>query len=145
MNINDYIEKLKKKPVHQRERIVIAATAVSFLIILVIWLASFSEMNKAGQTDANPSAVDQLNGLKGNVSDSKKSIEEMWNQIPSQDGTSALDQTGVNADNSNGTGSAGSGQDPFADPLQQPSSTSPQAQPQPQDNNQQNNTIPQLP
>lgn len=142
MNINDYIEKLKNKPVHQRERIVIAATAVSFLIILVIWLVSFSEMNKAGQTDANPSAVDQLNGLKGNVSDSKKSIEEMWNQIPSQDGTSALDQTGVNADNPNGTGSAGSGQDPFADPLQ-PSSTPPQAQPQ--DNNQQNNVIPQLP
>ena len=145
MNINDYIEKLKSKPVHQRERIVIAATAVSFLIILVIWLASFAEMNKAGQTDANPSAVDQLNGLKGNVSDSKKSIEEMWKQIPSQDGTSALDQNSVNADNPSGTdstGSAGSGQNPFTDPLQ-PSSTSPQAQPQ--DNNQQNNVIPQLP
>ena len=77
MNINDYIEKLRNKPVHQRERIVIAATAVSFLIILVIWLVSFSEMNKEGQADANPSAVDQLNGLKSNVGESKKSIESM--------------------------------------------------------------------
>ena len=141
MNINDYIEKLRNKPAHQRERIVIAATAVSFLIILVIWLVSFSEMNKEGQTDANPSAVDQLNGLKSNVSDSKKSIEEMRNQMPSQTETSAPDQNSVNANNSSGTGSAGSansGQSP-------PTDQSQPLPPQPQDNNQQNSAIPQLP
>lgn len=146
MNINDYIEKLRTKPVHQRERIVIAATVVSFLIILVIWLVSFSEMNKEGQTDANPSAVDQLNGLKNNVGESKKSIEEMWNQMPGQNGTSAPDQTGINADNSSRTDSAGSanssGQSPPTD-QSQPSPTS--TPPQPQDNNQQNSAIPQLP
>jgi len=134
MNINDYIEKLRNKPVHQRERIVIAATVVSFLIILVIWLVSFSEMNKEGQADANPSAVDQLNGLKNNVGDSKKSIEEMWNQMPGQSGTGMPDQNSVNADNPSGTNSAGSansGQNPSTD--------------QPQDNNQQNSAIPQLP
>ncbi len=142
MNINDYIEKLRTKPVHQRERIVIAATVVSFLIILVIWLVSFSEMNKEGQTDANPSAVDQLNGLKNNVGESKKSIEEMWNQMPGQNGTSAPDQTGINANNSNGTDSANSGQNSPTD-QSQPSPTS--TPPQPQDNNQQNSAIPQLP
>ena len=145
MNINDYIEKLRAKPAHQRERIVIAATAVSFLIILVIWLVSFSEMNKEGQADATPSAVDQLGGLKSNVSDSKKSIEEMWNQMPSQSGTGAPDQNGVNAENSSGTDSTGgtdSGQNTPTDQLQP---SPPQAQPQPQDNNQQNSGIPQLP
>lgn len=142
MNINDYIEKLRTKPVHQRERIVIAATVVSFLIILVIWLVSFSEMNKEGQADANPSAVDQLNGLKNNVGESKKSIEEMWNQMPGQNGTSAPDQTGINANNSNGTDSANSGQNSPTD-QSQPSPTS--TPPQPQDNNQQNSAIPQLP
>ena len=145
MNINDYIEKLRGKPVHQRERIVIAATAVSFLIILVIWLVSFSEMNKEGQADANPSAVDQLNSFKSNVGDSKKSIEEMWNQMPGQNGTSMPDQNSVNADNSSGTdsaGSANSGQSPSTDQPQQPP-TPPQSQPQ--DNNQQNSAIPQLP
>jgi hypothetical protein len=145
VNINDYIEKLRSKPVRQRERIVIAATAVSFLIILAIWLVSFSEMNKEGQADANSSAAGQLNGLKNNVSDSKKSIEEMWSQIPSQSETSAPDQNSVNIDNSSGTdnGSAGNEQNPSIDQLQQlPVSPS---QPQPQDNNQQNNIIPQLP
>jgi len=145
MNINDYIEKLRNKPVHQRERIVIAATVVSFLIILVIWLVSFSEMNKEGQADANPSAVDQLNGLKNNVGDSKKSIEEMWNQMPGQSGTGMPDQNSVNVDNPSGTNSAGSansGQSSAADQPQQPP-TPPQSQPQ--DNNQQNSAIPQLP
>lgn len=137
MSINEYIEKLRAKPAHQRERIVIAATAVSFLIILAIWLISFSEMNKESQVDANPSAVDQLNNLKGDVGDSKKSIEEMWNQMPVQNS--------VNADNlggTNSTGSTDSEQGVLEDQLQQPSTLTP---PQSQDNNQQNSEIPQLP
>ena len=146
MNINDYIEKLRNKPARQREKIVIAATAVSFLIILAIWLVSFSEMNKESQVDANSSAVDQLNNLKGDMGESKKSIEEMWNQLPDQNeiGTQELNNAG--ADNSSGTDSAGS-----ANSGQEGSSTDQPQQPPtptqlpPQDNNQQNNTIPQLP
>ncbi|MDP1846010.1 MAG: hypothetical protein Q8L09_04735 [Candidatus Moranbacteria bacterium] len=121
MSINEYIEKLRAKPARQRERIVVAATAVSFLIILVIWLVSFSEMNKESQVDANPSAVDQLNNLKGDMGDSKKSIEEMWNQLPDQNeiGTQELNDAG--ADNLNAV------------------------QNQTQENNEQNSEIPQLP
>jgi hypothetical protein len=145
VSINDYIEKLRNKPVHQRERMVIAATAVSFLIILVIWLVSFAEMNKDGQADNNPSAIDQLNDFQGNMGESKKSIEEMWNQLPSQNGMSAPDQNSVSADNSSGMDNASGvdvGQNTSTNESQQPSTP---LQPQLQDNSQQNNTIPQLP
>jgi hypothetical protein len=84
MSLKDHITRIQQKPQHQRERIAVIATAVAFLVILSIWLLTFSEMNKSAQPEANSPATDQLNDLKSSAGEGKKSIEEMWNQMPTQ-------------------------------------------------------------
>jgi hypothetical protein len=85
MSLKDHITRIQQKPQHQRERIAVIATAVAFLFILSIWILTFSEMNKSTQTEANSPANEQLNDLKNSAGEGKKSIEEMWNQMPTQE------------------------------------------------------------
>jgi len=103
MNLNDYIEKLRMKPARERERIAVVATGVSFAVILVIWLVSFSEMDKSASSEAGSVPVqNQLEELKKNAGGSKQSIEEMMQSLP-QNSTSLgnLDNLGAG---SQGTG-----------------------------------------
>lgn len=85
MRLKDQITRIQQKPEHQRERIAVIATAVSFLIILAIWLVTFSEMNKNTQPEENSQATEQLNDIKSSAGQGKKSIEEMWSQMPTQE------------------------------------------------------------
>jgi len=91
MKLKDHITRIQQKPEHQRERIAVIATAVSFLIVLAIWLVTFSEMNKSTQPGENSQATEQLNDLKSSAGEGKKSIEEMWSQMPTQE-----DMTNIN-------------------------------------------------
>gem|GEM_PF-1479901 len=85
MNIKDYISKLQQKPVRERERIAVIATAVGFLVILVIWVVSFKEMNKSAETQVDPASA-SLNDLKDNFQDNfqtgKDSIQNMMQELP---------------------------------------------------------------
>jgi hypothetical protein len=85
MKLKDHLARIQQKPRHQRERIAVIATAVAFLIILAIWLLTFSEMNKSTQPEVNSPAAEQLNDLKSSAGEGKKSIEEMWSQMPTQE------------------------------------------------------------
>lgn len=80
MGLQDYIEKLRTKPVRERERIAVVATGVAFAVIFVIWLVSFNEMNKSAEPEAGP---DQLKDLKNDFGSGKASIEEMFQELPS--------------------------------------------------------------
>ena len=71
MNINDYLDKLRSKPVHERQRIAVVATGVAFAVIFLIWIVSFSEMNNSVETQAEQQAPED------NFSAEKASIEEM--------------------------------------------------------------------
>ena len=83
MNLNDYIEKLRAKPERERERIAIVATGISFAIILIIWLISFSEMNKETNKESSASPItNQLEDLKSNIGSDRQSIEEMMQSLP---------------------------------------------------------------
>jgi hypothetical protein len=84
MNISDYIEKLKRKPEKEKEKIAIIATAVSFVIILAIWLISFSETNRSLEEKNSPNAQNQFQNLNSNLKEGKQSIQNMLQQIPSQ-------------------------------------------------------------
>ena len=85
--LNDYIEKIRAKPRRERERIAVIATGISFVIILVIWLVSFSEINKVTNEEENNSAMsDQLDELGDSVEEDGQSIEEMMQNLP-QDST----------------------------------------------------------
>jgi len=97
VNLNDYIEKLRMKPARERERIAVIATGVSFAVILVIWLVSFSEMNKSASSEAGSVPVqDQLEELKKNAGESKQSIEEMMQSLPQgSTGLENLDNLGA--------------------------------------------------
>ncbi len=92
VSVNNYIEKLRSKPQRERERIAVVATGISFAIILVIWLVSFSEMNNITTEENSDKTIDQLKSLKNEATESKKSIEEMWNQIPSQEDLNSSNQ-----------------------------------------------------
>jgi hypothetical protein len=87
MNINDYLEKLRAKPVQERERIAVIATGISFAIILLIWLISFSEITKEenSQSVFSP-AQNQIEDLKKNMENDKQSIQEMMESLPFQNG-----------------------------------------------------------
>ncbi|MFA5926176.1 MAG: hypothetical protein WC831_04535 [Parcubacteria group bacterium] len=90
MGLQEYVKNLQKKPLRQRERIAVAATGVSFAIILIIWLISFSEMNSSNApAESNTSTIDQLKNLKDDMGEGKKSIQEMWSQLPSQEDVNA--------------------------------------------------------
>ncbi|MDD5489766.1 MAG: hypothetical protein PHP25_03765 [Candidatus Moranbacteria bacterium] len=83
MNINDYIDKLRAKPVREREKIAVIATGVAFAVVLVIWLVSFSEMNKNENPEPASSPVtNQLEDLKKNIGDDKQSIQDMLQSLP---------------------------------------------------------------
>ena len=92
MNLNEYIEKLRAKPVRERERIAVIATAVGFAVIFLIWIVSFNEMNKPVETQADPTSA-SLNDLKNNFQTGKDSIQNMMQQLPSQTGSGATDST----------------------------------------------------
>jgi len=86
MSLHNYIEKLRAKPVRERERIAVIATAVGFVLILVIWVISFKEMNKQAEPQADQTSA-SLNDLKTNFQTGKDSIQNMMQQLPSQTGT----------------------------------------------------------
>ena len=83
MRINDYIDKLRAKPVRERERIAVIATGIAFAVVLVIWLVSFSEMNKNGNPEPASSPVtNQLEDLKKNIGSDRQSIQDMLQSLP---------------------------------------------------------------
>ena len=92
MNLNEYIEKLRAKPVRERERIAVIATAVGFAVIFLIWIVSFNEMNKPVETQADPTSA-SLNDLKNNFQDGKDSIQNMMQQLPGQTGATGTEGT----------------------------------------------------
>lgn len=103
MNIGDYIEKLRARPEGQKEKIAIAATAVSFLIVLTIWLISFSEANKASSEEQNSPAPDQLEDLRNSFGQDKQSIEEMIENLPEEEAVGEnsrnMEENGLNNQN----------------------------------------------
>ncbi|OGI27172.1 MAG: hypothetical protein A2359_01405 [Candidatus Moranbacteria bacterium RIFOXYB1_FULL_43_19] len=83
MNINNYIDKLRAKSVRERERIAVIATGVAFAVVLVIWLLSFSEMNKNESPEPATSPVtNQLEDLKKNIGNDRQSIQDMIESLP---------------------------------------------------------------
>ncbi|MCX6762774.1 MAG: hypothetical protein NT093_03245 [Candidatus Moranbacteria bacterium] len=90
MNLKEYIHKLQQKPVHERKRIAAIATAAGFLIILLIWVVSFKEMNKPAETQTDETSA-SLNDLKTNFQTGKDSIQNMMEQLPSQTGTTGTE------------------------------------------------------
>lgn len=102
MKLKDYIHKLQQKPVRERERIAVIATAIGFAILLVIWIVSFNEMNKQSQPPVDQTSAN-LNDLKNNFQQGKDSIQNMMQQLPNQAG--AAGATGV--DSGNGTQNLG--------------------------------------
>jgi len=100
VNINDYLEKLRQKPEKQRERIAIGATAAAFLIVLVIWLVSFSENSKPPADQSTSGVSDQLQNLKDSFGQDKQSIQDMMQNLPQQGdltGNSVSGDTGAGA------------------------------------------------
>ncbi|MCX6766793.1 MAG: hypothetical protein NT170_03385 [Candidatus Moranbacteria bacterium] len=106
MNLHEYIEKLRAKPVRERERIAVIATAVGFAVIFLIWIVSFNEMNKPVETQADPTSA-SLNDLKNNFQTGKDSIQNMMQQLPGQTGATGTDDTN-GAANAPGTDTGGS-------------------------------------
>lgn len=96
MSLKDYIHNLQQRPVRERERIAVIATAVGFAVIFLIWIVSFKEMNKPAETQADPTSA-SLNDLKNNFQDGKDSIQNMMQQLPSQAGTDNNTGTAVPA------------------------------------------------
>ncbi|MFA6285024.1 MAG: hypothetical protein WC643_00650 [Parcubacteria group bacterium] len=92
MNLKDYIYKLQQKPVHERKRIAVIATAAGFLIILVIWVVSFNEMNKSNDSQPGGTSA-SLDDLKTNFQTGKDSIQNMMQEAPSQTGTTETDKS----------------------------------------------------
>lgn len=90
MSLHNYLEKLRAKPVHERKRIAVIATAIGFFIILVIWVVSFNEMNKPAETQVDPTSA-SLDDLKDNFQDNfqtgKDSIQNMMQELPAPDAT----------------------------------------------------------
>ena len=85
MSLKDYIHKIQRKPVRERERIAVIWTAIGFSIILLIWIVSFREMNKPIETQADQTSA-SLNDLKTNFQEGKDSIQDMMRELPNQTG-----------------------------------------------------------
>jgi len=93
MNINDYIEKLRAKPVRERERIAVIATGVAFAVVLVIWLVSFSEMSRNENPEPGSSPVtNQLEDLKQSIGKEKQSIQDMMQGLPQASGLEGISE-----------------------------------------------------
>jgi hypothetical protein len=82
MNLKNYIHNLQQRPVRERERIAVIATAIGFAVIFLIWIVSFKEMNKPAETQPDPTSA-SLNDLKNNFQTGKDSIQDMMQQLPS--------------------------------------------------------------
>jgi heme/copper-type cytochrome/quinol oxidase subunit 2 len=109
MSIQDYIKKQQQRPEHERRRLAVIWTAAAFVVILVIWVVSFREMNKPAEVQADPSAA-SLNDLKNNFNQGKDSIENMMQQMPASP-TGGPSQTAPadNTDTTSGSDSLNTG------------------------------------
>ena len=143
MSLKAYIHKLQQKPVRERERIAVIATAVGFAVIFLIWIVSFNEMNKPVETQADPTSA-SLNDLKNNFQTGKDSIQNMMQDLPSQTGSATTDST--NSASVPGTDNSAINTLPAPnDNLQNPVGNTNNS---PADNgasDQKNNSVPQLP
>lgn len=83
MSLHNYIEKLRAKPVRERERIAVIWTAIGFALIFLIWIVSFKEMNKPTEVPVDQTSA-SLNDLKDNFQTGKDSIQDMMQEIPNQ-------------------------------------------------------------
>ena len=103
MQFKEYIRRLQNKPEHQRRRIAIIATAVSFGLVLIVWLVSFSEMNKKAREDREKSSqsLEELEGLKEEFGEGKKSIQEMFERLPSDGGADTRQEYEFNSEGEN--------------------------------------------
>ena len=85
MNFKEYIHNLQQRPVQERKKIAVVATAVGFAVILLIWIVSFNEMNKPVENQTDPASA-SLNDLKDNFQDNfqtgKDSIQDMMQELP---------------------------------------------------------------
>jgi len=87
MNLQNYIEKLRAKPVRERERIAVITTAVGFAVIFLIWIVSFNEMNKPAEQPVDPASAsldDLKDNFQNNLQTGKDSIQNMMQQLPSE-------------------------------------------------------------
>lgn len=148
MSLHNYIEKLRAKPVRERERIAVIATAIGFAVIFLIWIVSFNEMNKPVEQPVDQTSA-SLNDLKNNFQTGKDSIQNMMQQLPNQAGTdnnsagtappasdASLQNPGNNTNNVDNGAGAGNN----------PSTESNNNQPINSGNpDQKNNSVPQLP
>jgi len=85
MWINNYIEKLRARPEGQRERIAVAATAASFLVIFAIWLLSFQETDRGLAEEQNQPVENYLEEMRKNSAAEEQSIEEMIQGLPEEE------------------------------------------------------------
>jgi len=84
-------------------------------------------MNKQAPVEGDASTIDQLKDLKDSATESKKSIEEMWNQMPSEGDLNNIapqpDSAGGDASGANsGTSSSDINEEPAGNQIQDPSS-----------------------
>jgi len=85
MNIKEYIHKLQQKPVQERKKIAVVATAVGFAVILLIWVVSFNEMNKPVENQGDPASAsldDLKDNFQNNFQTGKDSIQDMIQELP---------------------------------------------------------------
>jgi len=108
MGLHDYIEKLRAKPVRERERIAVIATAIGFAMIFLIWVVSFKEMNKPVEQPVDQTSA-SLNDLKNNFDQGKDSIQNMMQDLPNQ--TGAMETGAANGVDNSGTDNSASNQD----------------------------------
>lgn len=104
MKFNDYLEKLRSKPAHERQRIAAVATGVAFAVIFLIWIISFNEMNKS---DGSSETQTGEQSPADNFSSGKASIEEMFQGLPTSDGTdsaSGIDNSGIDINSGDANG-----------------------------------------
>ena len=106
MSLKNYIHNLQQRPVRERERIAVIATAVGFAVIFLIWIVSFNEMNKSVEQPVDQTSA-SLNDLKNNFRDGRDSIQDMMQELPASPtgGPSETDPAGT--DTSSGTQSLG--------------------------------------
>ena len=106
MKFNNYLEKLRQKPVKEKERLAIAATAVAFLIFFGIWMLTFSESSKQIAPEQSSSTInDQMGDLKNSMDQGKQSIQDMMQNLPqnSVDLSNPGQDQNMNANNPTGS------------------------------------------
>lgn len=109
MNFNDYLDKLRSRPVHERQRIAVIATGVVFSIIFLIWIVSFSEMNKIANEEAESASLsDQLEEMKNQAGGEDQSIEEMMQGF-SEEELNSEEELGEEEIQEEGTGNQDTG------------------------------------